>query len=350
MNRRSFLVGLLGTIALLGTLSTGQLVRAAESAASKTTASKDKSAKTPKPPVAPFVPGSWTIAIMPDIQHYSTRYPGMIRLQTQWIVDNKDKRNIVYVLQSGDLTNFNSKKEWKRVARGMGILDGAVPYALVTGNHDYKGNAKDRSTRINDYFPPSRFQDWPTFGGTMEPGRIENNYHLFEAGGRKWIVIGLEFGPRDRVLQWADQILRKYSDRKAIVFTHAYVYCDSTRLDWAAKGTTQHSNPHKYGTAGGVNDGEEMWNKLIRKHANVFMVMNGHIPGDGLGFQISKGDHGNSVNEMAVNFQRLPIGGGAWMRLLEFLPDGKTVQARTHSPLYEKHNTSEDNQFIMTLE
>ncbi|MBN2578708.1 MAG: metallophosphoesterase [Pirellulales bacterium] len=349
MKRRTFLSIFLGTATLLTPLSVGRWAQAADPVKAEKVAGKS-AAKKSKPPVAPFVPGSWTIAIMPDIQHYSTYYPGLTRLQTQWIVENKEKHNIVYVLQNGDLTNHNTPKEWKRASRGLGILDGVVPYALVPGNHDYaQGNAKDRSTRINNYFPPSRFQDWPTFGGTMAPGHIENNYHLFEAGGIKWIIVGLEFGPRDATLQWADQILKKYSDRKAIVFTHAYLYCDSTRLDWAKKEKTQQGNPHKYGTAGGVNDGEEMWNKLLRKHANLFMVINGHIAGDGLGFQVSKGDHGNLVNEMSVNYQRQPLKGGAWLRLLEFRPDGKTVQARTYSPLYEEHKTDEQNQFIFTI-
>ncbi|NLE37294.1 MAG: metallophosphoesterase, partial [Pirellulaceae bacterium] len=261
MDRRAFLVR---TSTLLTALSGSPLLWAAE----KPSADKKDKARKPKPPVAPFVPGSWTIAIMPDIQKYTSHYPGLLRLQAHWIAENKDKRNIVYVLQNGDLTDNNHPRQWERASRAMGILDDVVPYAIVTGNHDYgNGSPKDRSTRINDYFPPSRFQHWPTFGGTMEPGRIENNYHLFEAGGREWIVIGLEFGPRDSVLEWADGLLSAYSDRTAIVFTHAYLYSDSTRYDWAAKGMTQANNPHKFNVPGGVNDGEEMWNKLLRKHA-----------------------------------------------------------------------------------
>jgi len=359
MNRRIGIRVLFGVAVVLAASLAGPSARAAEpvvaspSAPKSEPAKKSKSAKKPAPPVAPFVPGSWTVVIMPDIQHYSTYCPGLTRLQTQWIVDNKAKYNIVYVLQLGDMTNFNSEKEWERASRGMAILDGIVPYALVPGNHDYSNGSPPRdrlSTRINDYFPPSRFEKWPTFGGTMEPGHIENNYHLFEAGGRRWIIIGLEFGPRDHVLKWADRILQKHADRTAILFTHAYLCYDGTRFDWAVKGMKQTGNPHKYNVPGGVNDGVEMWKKLVRKHANVFLVLNGHVADDGLGFQISRGDHGNLVNEMVVNFQRLPVRGGGWLRLIEFRPDGKTVQAKTYSPFYEEYNTSKDNQFVFTLE
>ncbi|HLA85411.1 MAG TPA: metallophosphoesterase [Thermoguttaceae bacterium] len=336
MDRRGFLVC---TGVFLGLLLCVQIATGAEKAA------------RPKPPL-PFVPGSWTLVILPDTQHYSETFPGLLRLQTQWIVDHRDKRNIAYVLQNGDITNRGTRIQWERASRGMGILDGVVPYAIVPGNHDYPNGGKSaaRTILMNDYFPPSRFEKWPTFGGTMTPGRIENNFHLFEAGGKKWVVVGLEWGPRDKTLAWADGILRKYADRKAIVFTHAYLYDDSTRYDWAAKSNRQRWNPHSYKTAGGMNDGEEIWNKLIRKHANVFLVINGHVCGDGLGFQVSKGDHGNPVNEMLVDYQVQPIGGGAWLRLLEFLPDGKTVQAKSYSPLYETYKTDSQNQFVFTVE
>ncbi|NLE37126.1 MAG: metallophosphoesterase, partial [Pirellulaceae bacterium] len=280
MDRRSFLIQ---SGAILGTLGLGQNAVATEPR--KSDKASKPIAKGETPPL-PFVPGSWSIVILPDIQNYSTSYPGLTRLQTQWIVDHKKSNNIAYVLQNGDVTNRNRVWEWERASQGLGILDGVVPYAIVPGNHDLAaGNAADRTTRMNDYFPPSRFKNWATFGGTMEKGHIENNYHLFEAGGKQWLVIGLEWGPRDQALEWADGLLRKHADRRAIVFTHAYLYDDSTRYDWAAKGKAQKWNPHAYPTPGSVNDGEEMWNKLLKKHANVFMAMNGHVCGDGLGFQ-----------------------------------------------------------------
>ena len=350
MDRRSFLVR---TGALFGVLQLSPFARADEKASKKTSKpKKKKEVKKPQAPPLPFVPGSWTIVVLPDIQHYATRYPGMLYLQTQWIADHIKDQNIKYVLQLGDLTNRNKRFEWERVDRAFKKIDHKVPYAVVPGNHDYVKCAHgERESNINDYFSPERFKNWPTFGGVMEPGHIENNYHLFEAGGSKWLVIGLEFGPRDKVLQWADTILSKYPDRKAIVFTHAYLYHDSTRYDWAAKGQKQRNNPHKFGTAGGVNDGEEMWQKLIRKHPNMRLVLNGHVSHkDGLGFQVSKGDAGNIVNEMLTDYQQRDLGGTSWLRLLEFLPDGKTVQARTYNPFYEKYETDPQSQFTFTIE
>jgi len=132
--------------------------------------------------------------------------------------------------------------------------------------------------------------------------------------------------------------------------THAYLYHDSTRYDWQQKGNTQEASPHAYGTAGGVNDGEEIWQKLVRKHANVFMTINGHVLGDGLGFLVSKADYGNPVYQMLVNFQMKPLGGESWLRLLEFLPDGKTIQVKNYCPLCEKYNTGSENRFVIQMQ
>jgi len=336
-NRREFM-------AALAALGLTPVIHAAPMAQ----AAKEKQSEEQEKPVLPFVPGSWSLVILPDTQNYSTSYPGLLNLQTQWIVDNKDKYHIVYVLQNGDVTNHDSKLEWQRAGRAFSRLDGVVPYALVPGNHDYcGGSAKDRTTLMNNYFPPSRFAKWPTFGGVMEKGRIENNYHLFQAGGRKWLIIGLEWGPRDQTLAWADKILTKYQDRQAIIMTHAYLYSDSTRYDWRQKGKSQSWNPHAYFTPGSINDGEEIWHKVLKKHPNVFMTINGHVCNDGLGFLLSQSDHGNPVYQMLVNFQIKPLGGESWLRLLEFLPDGKTIQVKDYCPLYDKYNTGPENQFVI---
>ena len=347
MDRRHFLTG---TGSLLGLFGLGGFATADDKKKNKKETKKTD--KKPERPVPPFVPGSWSIVILPDIQHYALSYPGLLQLQTKWIADNKDKRNIVYVMQNGDLTHTRTNREWRAVSRGLGILDGKVPYALVPGNHDYGrvDRAQKRTTKLNDYFPPSRFEKWPTFGGTMEKGHTENNYHLFEAGNRKWIIIGLEWGPRDTTLQWAGRLLEKYADREAIILLHAYLYQDSTRYDWDKKGKSQKWSPHEDNIAGGLNDGEEVWQKLVKKYPNICLVVNGHVLGDGLGFQVSKGDQGNRVNEMLVNYQMKELGGAANLRILEFLPDGKTVQAKSYSPLYDQYKTDPENQFRFTID
>lgn len=296
---------------------------------------------------------SWSLVILPDTQNYASEYPGLFHLQVQWILENKDKYNIVYVLQNGDLVNNNTEEiQWQKASQAFARLDGTVPYAISFGNHDFgpDGSTKDRTTLANQYFPISRFEKWPTFGGVMEAGKVDNTYHTFNAAGQDYLIFCLEFGPRNEVLEWANKIIEEHTNHKIIFMTHAYLYSDSTRYDWATKKEQQSWDPHSYPiTNTTINDGQEIWDKVVKKHPNSFMTINGHVCNSGLGFLTSTADNGNNVYQMLVNYQMLPIGGGAWLRILNFLPDGKTIKVETYSPLYEKFNTDPNNQFMINI-
>lgn len=302
--------------------------------------------------VPAFVPGSWTLVIMPDTQYYQGADANVFTSQTQWIRDNVTTRNIAYVLQEGDLTNGNTVSQWQNARSAMDLIQGVVPYAIVPGNHDCTG---DRSSLLSTYFPASQARTMPTFGGTFETDNMNNSYHLFSAGGRDWIVIAMEWAPRDAVLTWANGLLDLYPNRYAIFLTHAYLYDDSTRYDWLTKGTQQDYNPNAYNTGGqmtgGVNDGEQIWQKLVKLHAKSSFVFNGHVLGDGAGRLMSTGVYGNTVHQLLANYQS-PIqpthGGNGYLRLLEFRPDGDTVQVKTYSPYLDSYLTDDQQQFVLS--
>jgi hypothetical protein len=46
----------------------------------------------------------------------------------------------------------------------------------------------------------------------------------------------------------------------------------------------------------------------------------------------------------------LPGGGRGYLRLLELLPDGKTVQVKTYSPLLDDYLTSARQQFVLEID
>src|SRR5262249_19011666 len=133
----------------------------------------------------------------------------------------------------------------------------------------------------------------------------------------------------------------------------AYIYYDSTRYDWKKLGARQQWNPHDYpyaqATGDDVSDGQELWENLVSKHENFILTVNGHVLGDGLGRIITKTPGNRPVNQLLVNFQMRPNGGDGWLRLLEFRPDGKTIQVYDYSPKLGQRNESEQNQFTMSL-
>ena len=301
-------------------------------------------AEAPKP--LPFVPGSWTLVLLPDTQNYAKSHPATFKNQTKWIVDNAATHNIIFVMTEGDITNDNNAQQWTNAKNAMSTLDGKVPYAIVTGNHDYRGaDLSKRATLANAYFPPTVVQKCPLYGGVFEKDKLDNAYYLFSAGGREWIAITLEYAPRNEAVAWAGKILDQYPKRSAIICTHAYLFSDNTRFDHKKKG-----QPKLSGRTKGLNDGEMLWKKLASKHKNVQFVVCGHVTRNkGVGRLTSSGDAGNTVHQILADFQSYPHGGDGYLRLMEFLPDGKTVQVKTYSTLLDKYITDDTQQFTLDL-
>ena len=97
-----------------------------------------------------------------------------------------------------------------------------------------------------------------------------------------------------------------------------------------------------------VNDGQELWDKLVSKHENFILTLNGHVIGDGLGRVVTPTPAGRDVPQVLVNFQMKPNGGDGWLRLLEFKADGRTIDAVDYSPTLDRQNVSPQNRFTMT--
>ena len=305
----------------------------------------------PTPDPLPFVPGSWTLVVLPDTQGYSRSYPEIFRAQTEWIAAHVQEHDIRYVVHLGDLTNNNVPEQWQVAKDAMSVLDGVVGYALCTGNHDLGpgGHSGDRSTLFDSYFPLARFEQQGRVLTSLESAT--NAVHGFEAGGDSWIILTLEWGPRDATLTWANQKLTEYADSRAIVVTHAYLNDGDVRQQ-RGQVALEEGNPHSYDTAklsGGSNDGEEIWEKLISRHTNVEFVLSGHVLGDGFGRLSSEHPNGHIVHQLLSNYQHYENDGNGYLRLMEFLPDGRTVQVRTYSPYADRYHTDWENQFLLEL-
>jgi concanavalin A-like lectin/glucanase superfamily protein/calcineurin-like phosphoesterase family protein len=352
----------------------------------------------PAPDPLPFVPGSWTMVVLPDTQNYSTLNNGIFSNITEWALDNRDNYDIGLVLCEGDVTNNNSVQEWQVAKNAMSVLDGQVPYIMATGNHDYSmgGDAGNRSTLFNNYFDESlyvdgqgepvfegltiaaQFEDVSRFGSSSDNETLENIAYQFSApDGRELLIFSLEWGVRQEVIDWANKVAERpeFAQHTAMLVTHAYLYSDNTRYDWTNQnsdndepgnthsGSAQGANPHAYSTAhtddanlaNDTNDGEELWRELVGKQDNFELAFNGHvIVGGQLGYLLSAGSAGQNVHQMLFNAQVDPNGGDGWVRLIEFLPDQLTVQVKTYSPYRDSlgldpWRTDAANQFVLSI-
>jgi len=305
-------------------------------------------------PPPPLTEGAFTIAVLPDTQYYSESFLRTYEQQTLWIAEQQKKRTIACVLHLGDLVNQNTHEQWRNAVKAMSILDGRLPYFFVPGNHDYDdGGGKGRGTLLNSYFPVAKFKGLATFGGVYdrEPKRMENSFHLFSAGGRNFLVLCLEFGPRRDVIRWANEVVSQHPDREAILVTHAFTYTDNRRYD-RTKPWPQAWSPHAYGIAqhsgDDVADGEELWQELICRHKSFIFTINGHVLNNGLGRLASATPDGRQIQQMLVNFQMRPQGGDGWLRLLEMCPDG-AMNVVDFSPTRNQCNESPENKFSVRL-
>lgn len=292
--------------------------------------------------------GPETVALLTDTQYYASSWPELFTAQTEWIVRERAARNIVLVLHQGDVVDTANQAQWTNADRSMRVLDGVLPYILVPGNHDYL--VMGRATNMNDWFPLSRVGRWPSFGGVFEDNRVENTYHLVDIAGQRWLVLALEYGPRDRVLEWASLALTLHPDLPAIVMTHAYLYYDSTRYDHVRR-PEQHWNPHAstwLGTErGNINDGEEMWTKLVEPHPNVKLVLSGHVLDTGLGRLTNRRKDGSVVHQVLFNAQVLPRGGDGFLRLMEFSRGRPELKVTTYSPVLNQYKRDAANEFTL---
>ena len=295
-----------------------------------------------------------TLVLLPDTQIYSERYPDIFHAQTAWIAKKAD--SIDFVLHQGDITNHNTSEEWEVAAAAMHRLDGVVPYAFTIGNHDMgtNGSADKRNTDLfNQWFPYQEYNNRPEFGGAMESGKMDNTWWTFNAGGTDWLVVSLEFGPRDNVLDWAGGIIKAHPEHKVIINTHAYMYADDTRM--GAK--PEHKwLPKSYGLANNdtVNDGETIWEKLASQYPNVFLVFSGHVLGDGTGTLTSKGNHGNLVYQFLANYQSgvddSAYGGSGFLRIVKINLSKAEISVKTFSPYLDSYNTAQDQDFTIQLQ
>lgn len=282
----------------------------------------------------------FSIIVLPDTQLYSLHHPKIFVEQTKWIKEQKETLNIACVIHEGDITHCNTEKEWEVADRAMSILDDTVPYCITLGNHDLGpgGSAKNRDSALfNKYFGIQRFEKKPWYGGHFESGN-ENAFYFIDAAGMKFLILCLEFGPRNEVLQWADNIVAKHKNHRTIIVTHCYTYSDDSRV-----GEGDKWNPHNYGCKG--NDGDEIWENFVRKHKNIFLVLSGHILNDGLGRLASIGDKGNKVYQILANYQMKGDGGNGWLRIMKFLPTENKIVVTTYSPVLKQYANDAQNQF-----
>lgn len=281
----------------------------------------------------------FTVVVLPDTQFYSELYPDLFRQQTQWIVDNVDTLNIKFVIQVGDIVNVSSSTDqWTNADSAMDILDNAdIPNFPVIATHDYDTTSTRDSTSFDTWFPVTRYSSEDWYGGCYG-NSSSNMWGTFTVDSQEYLVIGLEFGPRDAVVAWANGIISAHPGAMVILFTHSYLNGDST-----LSGTGDYAWAGAYGLAD-YNSGEDLWTNLVSLHSNIVLVACGHVEPSAY-----RTDYVSSqpISQTLQNFQGETLGGGGYLRYYEFTPNTNQITAITYSPYYNQYRTESANYFIL---
>jgi len=241
----------------------------------------------------------------------------------------------------GDITRNNTPEQWRIADRAHKILDKAgIPYSVIPGNHDMpkEGDGRVRdTTNYNLYFGPHRFKKKKWYGGHMGL-KNDNNFNFFKHGSLRFMVVCLEFAPTVKALDWANHLVNQYKDRRVIIVTHCY----------QAKSLAGEAGAGGYKTNCAIrcniegSGGDVVWEKLVSRHENIFMVLSGHV--SDVEHKTRNGVAGNTVHEILTDFQserpggdeELKKSGNGWLRILKFVPAENKIYVNPYS-VEEKH-------------
>jgi hypothetical protein len=267
-----------------------------------------------------------------------------------WIVKERNKRNIEMVVHVGDMTNGDNEKEWTLVRNAYMKLDNVVSYVVCEGNHDRKhGNL------MNDYF---KIGDNPLnkaiFGRFREEGQLQNAYYLMEQNNMKYLFLALSQNPKDRkkVLAWGNEVLKAHPEHRVFITYHVYM-SEVSRLLSKDGLPDPTDNP--------------AYQQLVMPNQNVEFVTCGHFgshkKGTGKGLKKYEGilefghdlatghrsdkTRGVTAHQILFNAQFIKSGGDGWMLLMEFSPDNKDVKVKTFSPFLEQWRTGPEYEYTL---
>jgi Concanavalin A-like lectin/glucanases superfamily/Calcineurin-like phosphoesterase len=294
--------------------------------------------------------GSWnpdvesprfTVAVMPDTQFLyfaPSIMPEPQLASFRYIVDqaNGGNGNIVFMAHLGDLTEDGLATEFGPVGEVFDYLDqrGAA-YSVLAGNHDVNSSTTDQrgSTPYLTTMGPQRFAKSKTFVGADSSGY--NTAHVFQGGGREWLLLALDWRMSPEGFAWANGIIKQHPKLPVILTTHEVAgptYDDSV-YPYQSGDDEDNASLSAYG--------RQLWDGLINDNDQIFLTLNGHYWPPGR--TVLTNAAGNDVHVHITNYQNRYFGGAAMIRLYHFDLDLNTIEVETIAPYFLEQPAEERN-------
>jgi hypothetical protein len=293
-------------------------------------------------PVTTSTGPDFTLIELPDTQNYTAQLSNgtnaIFKAQTNWIVQNRFSRNIVFVNEIGDIVNDGDTYlvEWERADTSMSALEDSsttglaegIPFNVTVGNHEQIVPSGDTepTTYYNQFFGEARFAGRSYYGGHYGANN-NNHFCLFSASGIDFIVISMEYASTlpTAVLDWADSLLAAYPARRGIVTHHNLINTGSPG-SWSTQGQAIYD--------------------ALKDQPNLSLMLCGHVSGEG---RRADTYQGNTVRTILADYQSRSNGGDGWLRIYRFQPRFNTIRVQTYSPTLDQFEADADSssQFIV---
>lgn len=298
-----------------------------------------------------------TIFWVTDTQYYSRfddlndKYESIMNYAVSLFSQNE----IAYVMHTGDVVDDVSEtefaeKQYKAASKYQKIIDDAgIPNGIVSGNHDINMLTADH-TLFNKYFGADRYSTGTWYGGNLFDNTC--HYDLMTIGGYDFIFLYIGWGVEDfpETVAWANNVLKQYPNRNAILSVHGYLGLDG---EWQLDPANSFHYTH--------TRADELWNKVVVPNNNVVSVFCGHTPGVARNRR-QVGDTDRYVWEILADYQYAETGdepkhklngmscdGEGYIRLVTF--DGESMKHVTYSPYHDDYNffADDEDSFIVSL-
>lgn len=270
-----------------------------------------------------------------DTQYYAEEWQNHFLNINNWIVNNADERKIKYVIHTGDIVDdVDMTYEWENADEAMGILDKAgMSYGVLGGNHDVAAGLADYENYYK-YFGENRFKSQNTYGESYKNNK--GHYDLISEGGQDFVIVYMSWNIYQEEIDWMNQVLQQYSDRKAILCFHTYTnvkQSSGTYLDYY---------------------GQLVQKNVVAKNPNVFAVLNGHYHGSSYETVMfdddGDGKNDRTVYQICTDYQSGFEGGNEYIKFLYFDLDNNKIYMNSYSPCMDDFNYYDTDVHTLNVE
>lgn len=268
---------------------------------------------TPEPTPTPEpVPTPFSIVWMSDTQNLSRHNPDVFNCMRDWILSEREARNIVFFAHTGDVVDGLSQSMWDVATEALMPILETIPSMVVSGNHDLSKDL-EHGPFLNRPYAKAVLKK----GQTFENGLAA--YVTFEAGGDTFLVFGIGYNVRGKKVQaWIRSVREQYPDAIVLYLMHYALQEDG-----------------RFGS-----HGKELFDSVIKEDPHARLLLSGHNDG-ALRRTDAFDDDGDGVEDrtfttIMFNYQDDRTEGLGYLRILTFDPVTRSISVATYSPWFDR--------------